>query len=222
MSKNSTSFEYKKSLKEKNKILLNDIIKIEKIFHRPLASLIVRAIYKSNITPNQVTYVSFFLGLAAIFSYIQATPFYFMLGGIFTILSSVVDCVDGQLARVKNMCSEYGAYLDLFFDRIVDFGILASIGYGVYKYSGEVHLLLLGMLTAGLYLLQVNLYYLANQAAKNNKTGETSEGHSLILFMIALFSVINQMELFTYLMFIETICVNLGWFIYFIHLGNKK
>ncbi|MCP5053046.1 MAG: CDP-alcohol phosphatidyltransferase family protein [bacterium] len=221
-STNSTDFQYKKSLKKKKKLLLNKLVQVEKYFHRPLAGLMVRAIYKTPVTPNQVSYFSFLLGLAAIFFFTQGTAQYFALGGIFTLLSSIVDCADGQLARLKDMCSDYGAYLDIFFDRIVDFGIIAGIAIGYYNAAGNVNLLIMGLLAAGLYLLQISLFYLKKQFLKNKSTGETSEAHSLLLLVICIFGVINRLDILIYILLAETIIVVLVRLINFISLGGGQ
>ncbi len=214
-------FEYKKSLKKKNTGLLNKTIQVERYLLRPLASLLVKAIYNTSITPNQVSTVSFILGLIAIALFTRGTPLYFALGGGLTLCSSVVDCADGQLARAKNMCSEYGAILDIFFDRIIDFGLLSAVSYGVYRATGNADLLLFGLLGAGLYLLQVSLYYLTLKLKKNEQSGETSEAHSFMLLGICIFGLINRLDILIYLVLAETVIVNTVRLFYFIRLGRK-
>jgi phosphatidylglycerophosphate synthase len=217
-SNNKDQYKYEESLKEKKENLLNKIVKVEKYFHRPLAGLMVKAIFNTSITPNQVSVFSFLLGLLAIFFFTRGTYLNFILGGIFTLLSSLVDCADGQLARAKNLCSNYGAQLDIFFDRIIDFFLLAAISYGVYIANNDINLLVIGMTTAGLYLLQITLYHQTKQLLQNEKTGETSEAHSLLLLLMCLFALFNKLDIFIYLMLAETIFVNLYRFWNFIRL----
>ena len=84
-------------------------------FHRNIASHIVKVFYKfSFITPNRVTWFGFFLGIMSsivlaiagddIVWLVQASFFYW--------LSAIMDCVDGQLARKRNMSSKTGEWLD--------------------------------------------------------------------------------------------------------------
>ena len=43
-----------------------------------------------------------------------------------------------MLARAKGMTSRYGAFLDLFLDRIADFAVLTGASFGYYRYTGSV------------------------------------------------------------------------------------
>ena len=58
-----------------------------------------------NFHPNWVTYISYFaLFTAAIFSFNGA----FVFGSLFILLSLVLDCADGMIARLNNKESELG------------------------------------------------------------------------------------------------------------------
>ena len=60
-------FSYRESLKKPDGTFLNKTIKVERYLNRPLASLIVRLVYHSRVTPNGLTFFSFFLGLLGAF-----------------------------------------------------------------------------------------------------------------------------------------------------------
>ncbi len=68
---------------------------------------------KTEITPNQVTTISFLL---AIFSGIAFNFQYFITGAILYQLSYILDIVDGSIARSKNLSSKIGAFYDVFTD----------------------------------------------------------------------------------------------------------
>jgi CDP-L-myo-inositol myo-inositolphosphotransferase len=97
-----------------------------------------------------------------------------------------------MLARAKNMTSRYGAYLDIFLDRIADFVVLlgASIGYA--KFKGDTRILIFGLLTIALYFLQVSLYYINNIYTRSEKSGEGAEAKSLAVFVIFVFSLLHR------------------------------
>ena len=109
-----------KSIKDNSPIPILKHFRWERYFTRPAASLIVKAVFRTSITPNQLTYVSFFIGIAATAAYCMGTPLFFIFGGILVQLGSIFDCADGQLARAKDMRTRFGTYLDLFLDRISD------------------------------------------------------------------------------------------------------
>ena len=60
-------FDYRESLKKNKGLFLNKIVRVERYLNRPLASLIVRLVFKTSITPNGLTYFSFILGLLGAF-----------------------------------------------------------------------------------------------------------------------------------------------------------
>jgi len=151
--------------------------------------LIVRAVFGTKLTPNHLTLTSFFLALVAGLVYTIGRPPFFAVGGTLAMLSTIFDNADGMLARAKNMSTRYGAFLDLFLDRIADFAVLAGVAFGLYRSSGDPRVLILGLMTIGLYFLQVGLYYLNNiyMGAANN--GEGAEAKNLAVFLIFVLSV---------------------------------
>ncbi len=75
------------------------------------------------ITPNQATWFTFLVG---IFSSIVAllSP---ALGGILYQLSSMMDGIDGEIARASMRTTKFGGYLDSVLDRYVDFLFLSAL-----------------------------------------------------------------------------------------------
>lgn len=217
-----STFNYSESLKKPDHSFLNKVIKVERYLNRPLASLVVRLVYNTPITPNGLTLFSFFLGLLAVFSLSQGKYIYFILGGIGIQLSSIMDCADGMLARSKNMCSEFGSHLDIFLDRIMDFSMIIGVSVGVYRALDNENLLVLGFLAAGLYLLQVNLFYLTNSYLQRKEKGQTGEARALMLLAVMILALANRLDIGIYLLLAEAVIVNIVRTIYFISLGRKK
>ena len=182
---------------------------VNRYLNRPLASLIVRALLRTRVTPNQVTFAAFFIGLAGAFAFSRGTPALFAVGAILAELSSIVDCADGMLARARGQMSEYGAYLDLVLDRVTEFFLIAGAVLGYYAYSGSVRMLVLGLVTLSLYLLQVAVFYLTETYAGNGIMSRTAENRALLLFLIFLFGVVNKIGLGTYVLFSVTSAMNL-------------
>lgn len=183
-------FDYRKSLKNvRSYPFLHRFFPVDRLIVRPCASLVVRAVYRTRVRPNDLTLTSFFLALAAGLVYLAGTPLSFAIGGVLAMLSTIFDNADGMLARAKDMTSRYGAFLDLFLDRIADFAVLAGIAFGIYRASLDPRVLMLGLMTLGLYFLQVSLYYLANVYAGNSTNGEGAEAKNLAVFLILVFSL---------------------------------
>ena len=190
-----TQFDYQKSLKNvKSYPFLHKFLPVDRYIVRPPASLIVRAVFRTSISPNQLTVISFIIALVAGLVYMAGKPPYFVLGGCLAMLSAVFDNADGMLARAKGMTSRYGAFLDLFLDRIADFAVLAGVAFGLYRYTGDPRVLILGLLTIGLYFLQVSLYYLNNIYTGAQNNGEGAEAKNLAVFLIWVFSLLRRPE----------------------------
>ncbi len=214
-------FDYSKALKI-NSIGKNPLKYLDLYLNRPVAALIVSAVFNTRITPNMITFMSGLIGLLGAFFFSKGEYSYFILGGIFAQLSSIIDGADGMLARAKNITSSYGTYLDLFFDRIVDFSLSIGIALGAAKYFNNPDLLFLGVLGGGLLLLQINIFYLTKSYMKKTKTGETGEMRAVQMWGIFIFAMINRVDLLIYIGLMFTIMVNIAHIIFFLQLGFKK
>jgi 1L-myo-inositol 1-phosphate cytidylyltransferase / CDP-L-myo-inositol myo-inositolphosphotransferase len=62
--------------------------------------------------------------------------------------SAVIDCCDGEVARLKFMESTSGYYLDIACDNLVHIAVFAGIAWGSYQDLGQTSSLLLGGLAA--------------------------------------------------------------------------
>lgn len=133
--------EYKISLK---KIEVEEIFDL--YFYRPLAFLLVKAIYNTNITPNQLTVISMIFGIIGGISYSFGNHKAYITGAIFYLLYNVVDCSDGQLARLKKNGTTVGRILDGVADYVVSVALYFGIAFGFANNSSNP--LLMWLLTA--------------------------------------------------------------------------
>jgi phosphatidylglycerophosphate synthase len=90
---------------------------ITKYFYRRFSRPTAKILNRLNFRPNQVTFISFILGIIA------GAIFYFkmyILGLIVLFISEILDCADGDLARLQKKISKKGEFIDSFLDRIVE------------------------------------------------------------------------------------------------------
>ncbi len=219
---NNNKFDYWKSLKISPADKIKKIKYIDIYLNRPVAALIVRMVYNTRITPNGLTYFSLFLGLLAAFFFSRGDYLYFILGGVFTQLSSVVDGADGMLARAKNISSDYGGHLDLLFDRIIDFSLAIGTAMGAGAYFNDPNLRLLGFFGAGLHMLRVNVFYITKSYLRVRQKGETGEVRAIIMWSIFILAVVNRLDILVYLGLIETVIALIVLLNRFIRLGRKR
>jgi phosphatidylglycerophosphate synthase len=103
---------------------------------RPIAGLLVRALYRTQVTPNQVTVAATVSGFAAAALYLQGTPVLTAVAGLCLTGKDLLDSADGQLARAKGMFSRAGRFLDSIGDFLVNLAVFAAIA-GAISRSGS-------------------------------------------------------------------------------------
>jgi len=97
--------------------------------HRPLAYLLARALLPTPVSPNLVTLASMGIGVYSAVLIVSNVPHHFQWAALCAFLSTVFDCADGQLARMRKTSSVIGRMLDGTADVIVTAAILIGGGY---------------------------------------------------------------------------------------------
>ena len=78
---------------------------------RKFSTLFTWAAVRLKMTPNQVTVISFLIGLLSAYEFSLGNFWPTVLGALLLQLSIIVDCVDGELARYTRKFSQFGACL---------------------------------------------------------------------------------------------------------------
>jgi CDP-diacylglycerol--glycerol-3-phosphate 3-phosphatidyltransferase len=94
--------------------------------YRPLSVPTATALANTPVTPNQVTYLSAGLSFGGGVAFARSA---FVLGAVLTLLGSLTDCVDGDLARATGRASKSGSYLDHVFDRWTDAALVVGLTF---------------------------------------------------------------------------------------------
>jgi CDP-diacylglycerol--glycerol-3-phosphate 3-phosphatidyltransferase len=89
-------------------------------FSIPTAKLLMR----TPLTPNMVTIIATLLGFYA--AYLIATQS-IIAGVVVLLVSQILDCADGDLARLSSRVTKKGAYLDRVLDRFVDAALIIAL-----------------------------------------------------------------------------------------------
>ncbi|GAA3777359.1 hypothetical protein GCM10022206_15310 [Streptomyces chiangmaiensis] len=113
-------------------------------FISPYSRYIARWCARRGLTPNQVTTASLLTALIAAGCAATGTRGGFVAAGILLILSFVLDCTDGQLARYSLQYSTLGAWLDATFDRAKEYAYYAGLALGAARGGDDVWALALG------------------------------------------------------------------------------
>ncbi|HWM85238.1 MAG TPA: CDP-alcohol phosphatidyltransferase family protein [Kofleriaceae bacterium] len=123
---------------------------------RPPAAIVVYMLRSTRVTPNQVTFLSALVaaGSGLMFALLPG-HLWLVLAALAFELSFVLDCADGQLARLRRVASPLGHLLDFLMDEIKAMFIFACVAYRLWHGSGDDLYLVAGL--AGLFALASGL-----------------------------------------------------------------
>ena len=107
---------------------------VSRYLNRPLSRPLARSLRPTPLTPNQVTAFTLLLAIA---TGAMVAAGWNIAGGIAIQAVSVIDGVDGELARLKDRATRFGGVFDAVTDRYADAIILA--GMTVYAVRLEDH-----------------------------------------------------------------------------------
>jgi hypothetical protein len=127
-------------------------------FNRPLAYAFVALVYRTPITPNQVTVLSIIVGAVAAGFWWHGGDAAMLWGGILLWTSAILDGADGILARAKQQFSELGRALDGSADLIVALLVAIAAAHHLWvKHHSPLLLLLIAPIVVTT-VLQIHLY----------------------------------------------------------------
>jgi phosphatidylglycerophosphate synthase len=114
---------------------------------RKLSIWIGNILAKTKITPNQITAFNFIIFTPLILYFISRGTYY---GGLITLafiaVTVVLDLCDGTVARIKNLSSPYGSWLDGSLDVVFQNSLLVAASVGVYYQTGEAVWFIIGLI----------------------------------------------------------------------------
>ncbi|MGA4797919.1 DUF5941 domain-containing protein [Streptomyces lavendulocolor] len=110
----------------------------------PYSRYLARWCARRGLTPNQVTTASLLTALVAAGCAATGTRGGYVAAGLLLLLSFVLDCTDGQLARYSLQYSTMGAWLDATFDRAKEYAYYAGLALGAARGGDDVWALALG------------------------------------------------------------------------------
>lgn len=124
---------------------------LAKYIHRPPGRLLVRYLVHTSVTPIQVTVMAGIFGIIAGVLLVAGAynPPLRVAAGVALLISCILDCTDGELARARKRYSLVGMMLDGLTDNVVGTSVFLGMAYNVVVYTGNPWMWLLGI-AAGL------------------------------------------------------------------------
>ena len=105
---------------------------------RYISSNITKLLVKTPLKPNHITFLSLMFGLTGCYLLSTGQPNLLIASGIFIFLSKILDGVDGEVARLKNLVSKRGGWLDGISDRFKENVLFFCLALGLYNQSGDI------------------------------------------------------------------------------------
>jgi len=123
---------------------------VDRHFNRRCSRWITRWLLRTPLTPNGVTILATAIGVLASAAFGVGGYAGGIIGALLFQLSAILDCCDGEVARLKFMESAFGEQLDVVLDNVVHIALYAGIAWASYEDNwGPVALLLGGFAMLG-------------------------------------------------------------------------
>ncbi len=161
---------------------------IDQIFYRPIGYKIAKSLQYTGITPNAITIISIFVGISAGILWFYPYNLTFAILGIGALITAnILDCVDGQLARLTGIKSEVGRILDGFAGDLWFLSIYIALGHRLYLDNTHLHpwLFVLIAVASGLshlsqasitdYYKTLHLFFISKEKGKEFESSDKVE-----------------------------------------------
>ena len=167
---------------------------VARYLNRPVSRWLSRYLVRTMVTPNQISLLSWMLSCVA--AGLMAASGYSALaaGGALAQLASIVDGCDGEIARLKQTESVFGAWFDAVLDRYADAILLLGLMWHEFAVTGTNLSVVLGF--AAIVGSFLNSYtadkYDGLMAQKLQVASYFRLGRDVRVFVIFLGAILNQ------------------------------
>jgi len=180
---------------------------VNSLFSTKISSFLV----KTSITPNQITLFGLIIGMASGILFAQGNYWSGFMGGLLFVLTAILDCCDGDVARLKFMESDSGERLDTTCDNIINIFVFTGIMFGVAHSQGLMQAMIpFLLLTLGGSWIFYLIYF-------------PKGGKGYFFKNTPIYPVIQNLASrnFIYIVFIFSIVDKLGFFLWLAGVGSN-
>ena len=190
---------------------------VDRYVNRKCSGLFTRLFLRLHWSPNTITMISMIVGLIAAGFFIPGSWEFALIGALLFQLSVIIDCCDGEVARLTFSESKFGQELDIWADNVVHMAVFAGIACGAYLQGPWEQTLLPLVLGASAVFANVVSLLLVNaarqvQSRPRDSQRYTKREHEKIDFMLS--NVANRD-----FSVVVLICAGLGFLNWFLALA---
>jgi phosphatidylglycerophosphate synthase len=187
---------------------------VDRYFNRKLSRWCTRAFVALGWSPNAITILATGIGLLAAAGFALGSYAAGVAAAVLFQLAAVIDCSDGEVARLTFTESPFGAWLDIALDNIVHMAIFGGIAIGAYaNATGSDHDWVPLALGAAAIVGNALSFSLVNRAQKiKNASGWKTPLHAAwsefmlknvasrdFSVVVLLFAVVGKLDVFLWL-----------------------
>ncbi|RJO67351.1 MAG: hypothetical protein C4523_09910 [Myxococcales bacterium] len=186
---------------------------ISRTINRNISIPISRYLANTPVTPNMASASTLLFAFVAVWMVTHGGYWWMLLGAALFQFASIVDGVDGELARLKYQFSKYGEWIDTVIDDISNFSFFAALTYAIFQGRAEPGWLwVLGVLTLACYAVITPLMYsyiiLYTKSGdvmaidyEFNKSDSLQDNRFVVRFMAAL-KYVAKRDFFIFMIFV--------------------
>ena len=108
---------------------------LDRYVNRRLSKPLSRLFMKLGFSPNAITFLSMVIGLMGAACFAMGSYRWGLMGALLFQFAVIIDCCDGEVARLTFAESRLGQKFDLLSDNIVHMAVFAGIAWGAYQES---------------------------------------------------------------------------------------
>ena len=109
---------------------------MDRYVNRKLSMLFSRLFLRLRCSPNVITALSLMVGLLGAACFAMGSYWQGIVGAVLFQFAVILDCCDGEVARLTFAESRFGQTLDIVADNVVHMAIFAGIAWGAYQQEG--------------------------------------------------------------------------------------
>jgi phosphatidylglycerophosphate synthase len=133
---------------------------VSRNLNRHISLFVSRRIVGTGFSPNQVTLFNLLFGIGGAVCALAGDAASIFIGATLLQLNSILDGVDGELARMRIQSSVLGEWLDTVSDDIANQGFFACLAIGTWRMTSEEIWLWLGVATVIPLMATSAFYYI--------------------------------------------------------------
>ena len=192
---------------------------VDRYFNRKLSRWCTRVFIAMGWSPNVITLTATGIGLLSAAGFAVGTYTTGVAAALLFQLAAVIDCSDGEVARLTFSDSPFGAWLDMTLDNVVHMAIFAGIAIGVYsKASGSEYAWLGLALGAAAIFGNALSFALVNKAQKITTGSEWNSPRHAALSEFMLKNVASRD--FSVIVLLFAVFGKLEWFLWIAAIGS--